>query len=94
MAITTSRKRIGIAAFALALAVGVGAGTTALVVAATDQTLVRRGQLGTLGWYSSIYATGNSPRGTVFDGANIWTANSGSNNVSKLNAATGALIGT
>jgi YVTN family beta-propeller protein len=30
----------------------------------------------------------------AFDGTNIWVANSGSNTVTKLLAATGALVGT
>jgi DNA-binding beta-propeller fold protein YncE len=30
----------------------------------------------------------------VFDGANIWVANSGSNNVTKLRASDGTLLGT
>jgi YVTN family beta-propeller protein len=37
---------------------------------------------------------GSNPWGVAFDGANIWVANSGSNNVTKLLAATGALLGT
>ena len=32
--------------------------------------------------------------GIAFDGVNIWVANYGSNNVSKLRASDGALLGT
>jgi len=34
------------------------------------------------------------PTGVAFDGANIWVANSGSNNVMKLRASDGVLQGT
>ena len=34
------------------------------------------------------------PNGIAFDGANIWVSNWGSNNVSKLRASDGALLGT
>ena len=37
---------------------------------------------------------GTSPIGVVFDGANIWVANSGSSTVTKLQANTGAVLGT
>jgi DNA-binding beta-propeller fold protein YncE len=37
---------------------------------------------------------GSGPNGVAFDGANIWVANYDGNNVTKLQAATGALVGT
>ena len=37
---------------------------------------------------------GSHPCGIAFDGANIWVANHGSNNVSKLRASDGAVLGT
>jgi YVTN family beta-propeller protein len=40
------------------------------------------------------FAAGRSPGGIAFDGANIWVANSGSNDVTKLNAYDGTVIGT
>ncbi len=40
------------------------------------------------------YPTGTTPAGVVFDGANIWVANSSNNNVTKLLASTGATLGT
>jgi hypothetical protein len=38
------------------------------------------------------FAVGSAPRGVAFDGANIWIANSGSNNVTKLRASDGACV--
>ena len=35
-----------------------------------------------------------SPSGVVFDGVNIWTSNFGSNNVTKLRASDGTVLGT
>ena len=40
------------------------------------------------------FAVGTAPRAVAFDGANIWVANSGSNNVTKLRASDGANLGT
>ena len=37
---------------------------------------------------------GTAPYGVAFDGINIWVTNLVSNNVTKLNAATGAVVGT
>ena len=37
---------------------------------------------------------GSEPYGIAFDGANIWVANYGSNNVTKLRASDGAVLGT
>jgi YVTN family beta-propeller protein len=34
------------------------------------------------------------PYGVAFDGANIWVANEGSNNVSKLRVSDGKVVGT
>src|SRR3990167_5102591 len=51
-------------------------------------------------WYeatthsSSTFAVGFYPDGVAFDGANIWVANSGSNNVTKLRASDGIVLGT
>jgi YVTN family beta-propeller protein len=52
-----------------------------------------------LRWYGAsqtgaTFAVGTNPQGIAFDGANLWVANNGSSNVTKLNAATGAAIGT
>ena len=40
------------------------------------------------------YPVGSAPRGLAFDGTNIWVANTGSGNVTKLKASDGALVGT
>jgi DNA-binding beta-propeller fold protein YncE len=41
-----------------------------------------------------LIAARTTPHGLVFDGANIWVANAGSNNVSKLRTSDGKLLGT
>ena len=54
--------------------------------------------LGSLRWdllrSQSDFATGTNPRGVAFDGSNIWIANSGSSNVTKLRASDGVNLGT
>ncbi|MFL6228906.1 MAG: YncE family protein, partial [Pyrinomonadaceae bacterium] len=40
------------------------------------------------------FTVGSKPLGVAFDGANIWVANQDSNNVMKLRASDGALLGT
>ena len=40
------------------------------------------------------FPVGSSPKGVAFDGSNIWVANSGSNNVTKLRASDGVCVGT
>src|SRR5271165_1916283 len=52
-----------------------------------------------LKWYAAnqtgtTFSVGSGPQGVAFDGANIWVANSGSDNVTKLRAADGANLGT
>src|ERR1700675_1764375 len=51
-----------------------------------------------LKWYKADLAAqflvGSQPYGVAFDGANIWTANLGSNTVTKLRACDGAVLGT
>ena len=37
---------------------------------------------------------GKAPDGVAFDGADIWVANSGGNNVAKLRTSDGTLLGT
>ena len=45
--------------------------------------------------YSGVsFSVGSNPVGVAFDGANIWVANTSSNNVTKLRASDGALQGT
>jgi outer membrane lipoprotein-sorting protein len=58
-----------------------------------NQNLSRLGQLrwDLLGQRVTV---GTTPRGIAFDGANIWVANSDSNNVTKLRASDGAIQGT
>jgi YVTN family beta-propeller protein len=43
---------------------------------------------------SASYPVGTHPYNVAFDGASIWVANAGSNNATKLDPATGAIIGT
>src|SRR5215469_9591748 len=55
-------------------------------------------QIAILHWYNANattqVTTGTSPYGIAFDGANIWVANDGSNNVVKLQPSSGAVLGT
>ena len=55
-------------------------------------------QIAVLHWYPANLTTtstvGTEPDGMAFDGANIWVANLGSNNVTKLQASTGKVLGT
>lgn len=37
---------------------------------------------------------GRSPRGLAYDGTYVWVANYNDNTVSKVNASTGAVVGT
>lgn len=54
-------------------------------------------QVAILRWYdanlTASFAVGPFPFGLAFDGANIWVASSGSNNVTKLRASNGANLG-
>ncbi len=55
-------------------------------------------QVGLLQWNKqdqpTTFAAGGGPAGVAFDGASVWVANFGSNNVMKLRASDGALLGT
>jgi hypothetical protein len=55
-------------------------------------------QVALLKWFpayqSATFTVGNGPNALAFDGANIWAANLGSDTVTKLVAATGAVVGT
>jgi hypothetical protein len=55
-------------------------------------------QIAILHWYdanlTTQFTTATGPMGVAFDGANIWVSNDGSNNVTKLLASTGAVLGT
>lgn len=66
-------------------------GTNAIRLALGDTT-----QIATILWKCKppAYAVGTHPQGICFDGTNIWVTNNGSNNVTKLTAATGAVVGT
>ena len=55
-------------------------------------------QIALLHWYNAnlttTFGVGANPRGVAFDGANIWVVNNGSNDVTKLRANDGAVLGT
>jgi DNA-binding beta-propeller fold protein YncE len=56
-------------------------------------------QIALLRWYEAnqagiTFSVGSHPQGICFDGANIWVANLGSDNVTKLKASDGSLVGT
>ena len=45
-------------------------------------------------WTASAYPVGAAPSGVAFDGTNIWVANGSSNNVTRLLASNGSVVGT
>jgi hypothetical protein len=55
-------------------------------------------QIAILHWYdanlAASFPTGNTPGPIAFDGANMWVANNHDNNVYKIRASDGALLGT
>lgn len=56
-------------------------------------------QIAILRWYpanqsEAAFSVGTEPIGVAFDGANIWVTNYGSNNVTKLRASDGGVLGT
>ncbi len=72
---------------------------TAQSTAAQRAAFVSPLQVALLKWFPAYQASngfhvGINPYGVVFDGANIWVTNNGSNTVTKLSAATGMVIGT
>jgi YVTN family beta-propeller protein len=46
------------------------------------------------GVVQGTFDVGDTPSGIAFDGANVWIANAGNNNVTKLRASDGACVGT
>ena len=75
--------------------IGDGSGLTGVVATSTARTPQ---QIALLKWgvnsVNNTYTAGNNPNAVCFDGASIWVTNAGSDNVTKLNAITGAVIGT
>jgi YVTN family beta-propeller protein len=56
-------------------------------------------QIALLRWYDAnttgnSFSVGNTPYGVAFDGASIWVARFNSNNVTKLRASDGTVLGT
>ena len=74
---------------------GSGAGLTGVT---SNFTAISPKKLAVLKWGVSstdnTFGVGTGPAAVCFDGANIWVANFGSNNVTKLDSSTGATIGT
>lgn len=70
---------------------GSGAGLTGIIATtpAAINAALRR-------WYSKTYSVGGgiNPYEVAFDGSNIWVTNISSNNVTKISASTGAVLGT
>ena len=56
-----------------------------------DNTVVRMALDGSV---LGTYSVGSGPKPLVFDGANIWVGNTGSNTVTKLRASDGSLLDT
>ena len=54
-------------------------------------------QIALLRWYEAngighTFSVGSKPEAVCFDGANVWVANSGSDNVTKLKASDGSFV--
>src|SRR5271165_6221882 len=64
------------------------------VISSTQNPL----QIALLHWYdvnlTTTFGVGPTPFGVAFDGANVWVANWGSDNVTKLRASDGKRLGT
>ena len=93
--VTMVRRKFAVSMFLLvALGASMGAGP----VSAKAPVLPNALQLAILRWYpagqAASFPVGTDPAGMAFDGANIWVANDGSNNVTKLRASDGANLGT
>ena len=87
-----SRRGRVVLAVVLAAVLGAGAGAGVMLYAAGNGA-VRGTQLGALAWYSNNYASGGAPTGVLFDGTSVWVADASRNTVSKINPATGAVLG-
>jgi len=73
--------------------------TQATVAAPAGSPGVNPLQVALLQWFpayqsSAAFSVGTFPAGVAFDGADIWVANANSNNVTKLQASTGTVLGT
>lgn len=77
---------------------GDGSGLTNLSSSQLANGGINREQIALLKWYAAnqttSFAVGGGPGGVAFDGASIWVASKGTNNVSKLRASDGAILGT
>lgn len=62
------------------------------------QAQVSVNKIAILHWYAAnqtaSFSVGSGPAGLAFDGASLWVANGDSNNVTKLRASDGAVLGT
>lgn len=69
----------------------------AFSASAQQTTPVNYDQVALLKWYTNqvtTYQVGNNPSALVFDGENMWVADSGDDSVIKLRASDGAYLGT
>jgi hypothetical protein len=76
-----------------------GASPSPVAVAAGGFNTLNPQRIALLRWYEASQAgnsftVGTNPIGVAFDGANIWVANQSSNNVTKLRANDGSVLGT
>lgn len=70
-----------------------------LTISASAQPQYNLNQVALLRWYganttNNSFAVGNKPIGLAFDGASMWVANLNSDNVMKLKASDGSMLGT
>src|ERR1039457_2020996 len=100
------KNRLSFALFLLSVVMVFGGRVPSAAQKASGQTgangappLVNPLKVALLRWYKAntvftMFPVGNQPYGIAFDGASIWTANSGDNTVTKLRASDGTVLGT
>ena len=87
-------KRSSVLVGLAGLIIGVSVGAGVAVYASGSSSLVSGGELTVNAWYTNNYSTGAGPKGVLFDGTNVWVANSTGSSVTKIKAATGKTVGT
>ena len=74
-------------------------GNTLTISATNTSPQINSQQIAMLRWYganttNSVFPVGNKPIGLAFDGASMWVANLNSDNLMKLRASDGEILGT
>lgn len=92
------RRRVASRVAVAVIAAATGAGVLLagqLAYSTLDPTDVLSNRLATKAFYANdIHLLGLSGSGMAFDGTNVWAVRNGTNNISKVNATTGAVVTT